>query len=522
MIPRCAGVLIPLFSIRSRRDLGRGEIGGLVPMADLALAMGHRLIQLLPIDEVESGQTSPYSALSIFAIDPIYLTLEGLPGIPSAEIAKLKLKFRIGTRVDQVALRTAKNALLSKSWSFFEAHRDKQLLREFEEFSATHSEWLEDYALYRALKHKFNGAGWEKWQPPLREHDPDAIAQATKNEADALRKFKYFQFLAHRQWRETRDTLRERGVLVGGDLAFSPSRESAEVWANQDLFDLSRSVGAPPDAFSAEGQRWGLPMPNWKRMRSHGFALIRERVRHARDLFDVLRIDHVVGLFRTYGYPATGNEPGKFDPSSTAAQRAQGLEIMRVILEAAAPMQIIAEDLGVIPQFVREVLASLEIPGYKVFRWEKENPGAANESVMPPARYPVVSLATTGTHDTETLCEWWLNAGPEERRDVIKALRLRDVADPNQNGLSGPALDEILEAVYSSPSELVDTPIQDLFGWTDRINFPGTITADNWSWRLPFDVEQWRDDAVFAERVNRLRKLCERVGRTSPESDPSR
>ena len=135
--------------------------------------------------------------------------------------------------------------------------------------------------------------------------------------------------MAHRQWREVRTDLAGRGVVLGGDLAFSPGRESAEVWANQEMFDLTRTVGAPPDAFSADGQRWGLPMPDWKRMRGTGFSLIRTRVRHARELFDLLRIDHVVGLFRTYAFGIDDPAPGAFDPPDEAAQRAQGEEIIR-------------------------------------------------------------------------------------------------------------------------------------------------------------------------------------------------
>src|SRR5438445_2870137 len=147
-------------------------------------------------------------------------------------------------------------------------------------------------------------------------------------------------------------------------------------------------------------------MPNWDRIRSSGFAFLRTRVRRARQLYDALRIDHVVGLFRTYGYLPGDNAPGSFTPSSEPAQRAQGEEILKIILDEAGPMQIVAEDLGVVPPFVRASLAALGVPGYKVARWEKELPGGPGQHFLNPADYPELSLATTGTHDTETLTEW--------------------------------------------------------------------------------------------------------------------
>ncbi|HJU28965.1 MAG TPA: 4-alpha-glucanotransferase, partial [Candidatus Binataceae bacterium] len=250
MIDRCAGVLIPLFSLRSIHDLGRGDIGGLAPMADFALAMGHRLLQLLPINEVAPGETSPYSALSVFAIDPIYVSASDLPGLDETAPP-----FHTAT-IDQIALRTAKAAMLDRSWGAF--NKRPALRDEFDRFAESNRGWLDDYALFRALKDDLGQGAWESWPEPLRDRDPAVLAAATRRLADRIERFKYFQFVAHRQWTRTRVRLRDRGVMIGGDLAFSPCRESAEVWAHPEMFDPSRSVGAPPDDFSADGQRWGL------------------------------------------------------------------------------------------------------------------------------------------------------------------------------------------------------------------------------------------------------------------------
>jgi 4-alpha-glucanotransferase len=516
MIARCAGILIPLFSIRSIDDFGRGEFGGLIPMARMALAMGHRLLQLLPIDEVAIGETSPYNALSVFALDPVYLSLSLLPGIKPTECDAARTTLRGQNEpADQFKLRMLKGQLLLESYHYFKSGVDRPLRHRYSEFVELERGWLDDYALFRALKERFNGAEWESWPAPLKNHEPKAVTEVSTALAERITVFKYVQFLAHKQWQGLRDQLRRWGVLLGGDLAFSPGRESAEVWAHRELFDLGRAVGAPPDVFSAVGQRWGLPMPNWRRMRSRSFEFLRRRVRHARELYDVLRIDHVVGLYRTYGYFQGDDMGGEFDPPTETAQRAQGEEIMRIVLEEAGPMQIVAEDLGVIPQFVRDTLASLAIPGYKVMRWEKKHSArrSGDEHFVNPAVYPAVSLATTGTHDTETLVEWWATISQRERKQLMEAINGVPPAGDSVATLDERHLDTILEWVYASPAQLVVTPIQDLFGWDARINVPGTIADANWCWRLPFDLETSLEDPRIRARAAAIRAMCEKTGR---------
>jgi 4-alpha-glucanotransferase len=515
MLARCAGILIPLFSIRTTRDLGRGEFAGLLPMGQMALAMGHQLLQLLPIDEVSPGESSPYSALSVLALDPIYISVQLLSGVGRTECDVVRRELRTDSQpVDQIKLRARKGELLAQSYRHFKSAADRNLQDEYAHFVEQHRAWLDDYSLFRALKNRFKGDEWEKWPLPLRDHEPPALAEVRRELADAIGLLKYAQFVAHQQWQQVREQLRAWGVLLGGDLAFSPGRESAEVWAHRELFDLGRAVGAPPDAFSPVGQRWDLPMPNWKRMRSLNFEFLRMRVRHARELYDVLRIDHVVGLFRTYGYRVGDEIGGEFDPSAESMQRAQGAEIMRIVLEEAGPMVIVAEDLGVIPKFVRDTLAQLAIPGYKVLRWEKKKSagGSSNLDFVDPADYPSVSLATTGTHDTETLVEWWETISVGERRRLMQGLGL-GAQGYGRATLDESTLEAILQSVYASPAQLVVTPIQDLFGWTARINLPGTINEVNWSWRLPFDVDRTMENADLRERIVKIRAICERTGR---------
>jgi 4-alpha-glucanotransferase len=512
MLQRIAGVLVPLFSLRTTDDLGRGEIRGLISMADFALAMGHRMIQLLPIDETAPGETSPYSALSVMAIDPLYISARGLGGINAADVQAARVSAGPGDPPDAVKLKAARMELLRKSFHHFAAKASSEDRRAFEEFQHREREWLHDYVLFRALKEKFRWSEWAAWPDGLSRRTPGALKAAARELADETSTYAYIQFVAHRQWSDVRAELARRDVIVGGDLAFSPARESAEVWANQEMFDLARTVGAPPDAFSKDGQRWGLPMPDWTRMRAEGFSLIRTRIRHARELFDLLRIDHVVGLFRTYAFGIDSGAPGAFEPLDQGGQRAQGEEIIRAIKEEAGSLKIFAEDLGVIPPFVRESLMALGLPGYKVMRWEREW-NVAGQPFVDPATYSELSVATTGTHDTETMAEWWREAKADERCQFVTSFRLADTIDARRDRLDDRAVDAILGSLYAAPSRLTIAPVQDLFGWEARINTPATVDPVNWKWRLPFALDRFRDKPDLISKLATLRAIASRTHR---------
>jgi 4-alpha-glucanotransferase len=510
-IPRMAGILIPLFSVRAREDLGCGEIPDLAAMIDFAVGMGHRAIQLLPLDEAALGQASPYSALSVFAIDPIYIATHrnGRASLAAAEIGESSSLVRVP---DRARLRALKTRLLERAFVNFRERASRRERTAFEEFAESNREWLADYALFRALKTRLNWTTWESWPDPLKRREPGALDAARRELGELVTMYGYWQFLADRQWAAVREHARARHALIGGDLAFSPGCDSAEVWAHQDLFDLARSVGAPPDAFSASGQRWGLPMPSWERVRSRDFGFWRLRARRASALYDILRIDHVVGLYRTFSFAPSPDEPGVFSPATRDEQIAQGEAVIRAIREEARQAILIAEDLGTVPPFVRRSLRSIEVPGYKVMRWEKENWGRPDERFLNPAEYAELSVATSGTHDTGTLTVWWQEATEDEQSQFIRALGLEGRIDAS-GPLDEATLDAILEALYGSPSALVITPIQDLFGWNERINVPGSVSADNWTFRLPFMLKDRHADPAIRARMKKVRALAVRTRR---------
>ena len=374
---RRAGLLIPLFSLASSRGWGIGEIGDIVTMARWLESAGQRLLQLLPINEMPPGETSPYSALSAMAIDPQFVTLdavEDFAAIGGEQSLEFSLRERLdGARVaaaiDYHTVRELKHIALRRSFAHF---RDAELAGATRRASAflayreQQSWWLDDYALFRALHARYNERAWTDWPKPLRVRRPGAVDVARTELADDILFRQYVQWIADDQWAAARSNAGE--VALFGDLPFMVSGDSADVWARQDEFRLDASVGVPPDAFSETGQDWGLPVYRWDVLAERNFDWLRNRARRNADLFDGYRVDHLVGFYRTYVRPHSGAPP-KFIPRDEASQQILGERVLAVFRDAGA--EIIAEDLGVIPDFVRESLARLHIPGYKVFRWER-------------------------------------------------------------------------------------------------------------------------------------------------------
>jgi 4-alpha-glucanotransferase len=512
MIGRIAAVVVPLFSLNSAHDLGRGDNSGLIEMGDLARGMGFRLIQLLPVDETAPGELSPYSATSVAAFDPCYIALDELAGIDAAALAEARTATR-GQPFDPFRHRATHLKFLEAAFEHSQKNTTTAERSAEAQFAQANADWLPDYALFRALKEKYHWASWHEWPDGLRRREPRALADATGELANPIIFYSWLQFIAHRQWSAIRSALAARGVMLGGDMAFSPGHESAEVWTNQELFDLQRTVGAPPDAFSPTGQKWGLPMPNWAKMHERGYIFMRMRVRRASQLYDLLRIDHVVGLYRTYSYGLAADSPGQFYPAAEPEQLAHGEAVMSAIKDEAGQMAIIAEDLGDVPPFVRKSLTRFGIPGYKVMRWEKDWEHEPPQYVRP-AAYPELSLATSGTHDTEPLAEWWRELPPAERLEFATTLQL-DGLDCGAPKLDDRGVDAILGSLYAAPSRYAFVPIQDAFGWEDRLNTPGTLSIANWTWRLPFQLEKAIGDPAVMARAAALKALAIRSRRDS-------
>ena len=359
-----------------------------------------------------------------------------------------------------------------------------------------------------------NGRG-PLWDEPLRRRDPRALAAARQDLAREILYRQYLQWVADDQWRLARDAAGP--VRLFGDFGFTVTGDSADVWARQDEFVLDASVGTPPDAFSATGQTWGLPPCRWARMAERDFEWLRQRARRNAALYGGYRVDHLVGFYRTYIRPLDGSAP-YFDPAAPADQVALGERLLPLLAGTGA--RVTVEDLGTVPPFVRESVRRLGLSGYRVLRWEREW-AREGQPFLDPADYPAASVAMSGTHDTEPLAVWWESATPEDRRALgaVPSVRLRGggAADWTGRELTAPVLDALLEALYASGSDLVILPIQDLFGWRDRVNEPATVGDRNWTYVVRWPVDRWTSEPEAAARAQVLRAWSNRHGRWSAD-----
>ena len=522
---RRAGVLIPLFSIASSTSWGIGEIGDIPAVARWMEGAGLRLLQLLPINEIPPGVASPYSALSAMAIDPQFITVErledfqalgGEPQLDAAFRARLDT-VRRSPGIDYAEVRDLKQSVLRRSFARFrdtEWTRGTRRAAALRAFIGDQAWWLEEYALFRALHARYGEQPWPAWPAPLGARDPRALAEARHELADDILYRQYLQWIAGDQWADARRNA--GGIALYGDLPFMVSGDSADAWARQDEFRFDVSVGVPPDAFSQTGQDWGLPLYRWDVIAERDFAWYRERARRNAALFDGFRVDHLVGFYRTYFRPHDGSEP-QFTPSTQAAQIELGERILEVFRASGA--DITAEDLGLVPDFVRDSLARLGIPGYKVLRWERYWQ-QETQPFKDPADYPASAVATTGTHDTEPMVVWWEGAPREEKEAVLAIPSVRDrLADEDRAramkapGLPDPVRHALVEALYASGADLLILPVQDVFGWRDRINQPATVSPVNWTWRLPWPSDRLLTEPSAVAAAARLRAWASKHGR---------
>jgi 4-alpha-glucanotransferase len=514
---RHAGVLVPLFSIPSRDSWGIGEIPDLLPLARWLASSGLDFVQLLPLNEMQEGQSSPYSALSAMAVDPIFIALEqvddwgaaGPESLADADRAILA-HVRRAERVDYAAVRALKGRALRTAFAWFDDHvrgtGDRRAGR-FRAFQKRERWWLDDYVLFRALHDEHGGRHWRDWEPGVRNRVPAALDAARERLGSMVRYYAYLQWLADEQWQRVRMEAAPVGLF--GDFPFMVSGHSADVWSRQHEFDLDASVGTPPDAFSETGQDWGLPAYRWDVVESGGFRWLRDRAQRSAELYDGFRIDHLIGFFRTFVRKA-GTVPG-FWPEDEASQRAMGDRLLTVFLASGA--SLIAEDLGTVPDFLRVSLAERGVPGMKVLRWEREWK-VEGQPFIDPATYPAASVATSGTHDTETMAEWWDGADATERQALLAVPALHESGISPDAPFSDRMRDALLDGLFGAGSALLILPLQDIFGWRDRINVPALVSDQNWSWRLPGPVEDLLTDSGAHERAAFLSALSRKHGRS--------
>ena len=526
---RRSGLLIPLFSAPSSGSWGIGDIGDIESLSGWLAGAGQQILQLLPLNEMAPGHQSPYSAMSAMAIDPIYINVAVVPefianggeaSLDESDRASLA-EARGAAHVAYAAVRRVKHHALCAAFECFVEHEwgtGSARAAALRAYAEQESWWLVDYALFRALHEQQGGRAWTEWHEALRQRDPDALAAATQDLRRDILFYQYLQWIAGTQWKAARAAAAANGVALFGDLPFMVDLHSADVWAHQGHFRLDRSVGVPPDAFSATGQDWGMPAYNWDALAASDYTWLRSRARRSAALYDGYRVDHLVGFFRTYTRPRhhDGQEPG-FSPVRQIEQLHLGEQVLRVFREPGS--EVIAEDLGIVPDFVRASLTMLGVPGYRVFRWEADwdEQTKALKAFRDPLRYPVVSVATSGTHDTEPLISWWEATATAAEKTAIAAVGSVQQLAGRLDILTAPFVpgvrDVFLELLFASASNILLLPVQDVFGWDDRINEPATAGENNWTYRLPWPVDALGDQDVARERQAALRAWSEKYGR---------
>ncbi len=487
---------MPLFSLASGRGWGIGEFGDVPAFAGWLGEAGQSILQILPINEMPGIETSPYSAMTSMALDPIYLTLANVPdfaglggehaldGAETAEIARLRQL----PRVEYSSIRWMKEKWLRRSFDRFlklEVARGTPRAIRFDAFTREQGWWLDEYALFRSLHALHDGQPWMTWPEPLSRADAKALAAARGSLHLEITYRRYLQWLAAEQWADAKRLAWP--IRIYGDLPFMISADSPDVWIRQDEFRFDATIGVPPDAFSATGQDWGLPPWRATVMATNDFRWMRARARRYADLYDGYRIDHLVGLYRTYVRPVDTSAAPFFDPGDEADQLRLGETLVTIFTSPASRPGVIAEDLGSIPPFVRESMSRLDLPGMKVLRWERHWDREGQPSTDP-AEFPARSVATTGTHDIEPLAATPDGDTPDKRITVVQSL-------------------------LSSGSYLALMPIQDVFGWKDRINTPAVVDEMNWTWRLPWPVDTWLDRGDTIAHADQLKAWTRSAGR---------
>ena len=513
---RQAGVVLPLFAIRTRRDWGIGQLTDLPACASWVLGAGQRLLQVLPPHTLAAGETSPYGALTAFGLDPIYADVEAVADLDPGALddvlrgdgRRALERLRAAERVDYPGVRALKTRAFDVA---FERFHEKHWLpgtpraKELAGFMRHERGWLDDLALFEALRALHGGWGWATWGEDNRDRAPAAMAQARADLALDMLKVAYVQWTLYGQWHAAHRQLRDLGVELMGDVPFVVGGESADVWSHAAQFQLHMSLGAPPDDFSADGQDWGLPPYDWLAMEADDLAWIRMRARHAAGMYDRFRMDHVVGYFRQWVRRRDGSDRGRFDPEGSDAQHARGRRVLGAVLDELSRAsdgivgpRAIAEDLGVIPPFVRESLRELEMPGYCVLPWEKHD-----EVFRDPLAFPTASVACWSTHDTPPIDAWWPEL-PERDREKLaeRASTSAGVQDDPGRSLA------LLGDLYRARSDLALVLVQELLGSKARINTPAVVGPENWSWRLPLPIEDLRLDPAVVARFDAIRGLA--------------
>ena len=470
---RSSGILMPIFSLPSK--YGIGTLGNeAYNFVDFLVETKQSYWQMLPIMEASFGN-SPYSAVSCFAGNPFFIDFDMLKdeGLLNESDYKYLENDINPRRVDYQKQFDNKYKILKIACNNFKTKHAAEL----NEFFNKYSFFLDDYALFSAIKYRCFGASFDVWADELKLKDTNAINNFINKNKDTIDIYKIIQCLFYRQWFKLKKYANKKGIKIIGDTPIYSAYDSAEVWASPENFYLNENKtpievsGCPPDGYSDKGQLWGNPLYNYDHIKENNFDFFINKFSHLLELYDVLRIDHFRGFESYYSIPY-----GAPDATNGKWVGAPGIELFDKVKEKLGDVNIIVEDLGFLTEGVRDLLRRTGFPGMKVMEFAFNAYDKGNTEYLPHT-YPENSVAYLGTHDNDTFMGWIKSIRNEDREYAIEYLKLKDPENYYK---------EALEVLYNSKSYLVVTQFQDILGTGSigRMNVPSTLSEMNWSYRL--------------------------------------
>lgn len=469
---RRTGVLLHISSLPSTNYVGDLGVEA-YHFVDFLAGIGASVWQTLPIN-MPHADNSPYQCLSAHAGNPDFISLEALQaqGLLSKD--------------DLTGLITNKSHLIAKAYNAFSQSEDKKQTLSFTKFCKKHAHWLKDFALFLALRNKFNQAGWQFWPEDFKNREVKALKLATKELAEDIAVIQFTQFVFFSQWLNLKEYAATKNVHLFGDIPIFVSYDSAEVWAQPHLFKLDSEknmavvAGVPPDYFSETGQRWGNPHYNWEAMAAENYAWWVSRMATQSELFDIVRIDHFRGLEAAWEIPA--NENTAINGEWVLAP---GDALLAAITEALPNINLVAEDLGIITDEVDALRNKYNLPGMKILQFAFSG---TEDNPYLPHHIDENSVVYTGTHDNDTTVGWY-NALDEQQRGHVQ--RYLHESNSAEHIVDMPK--DLIDIALESKANLAIIPMQDILALdaSHRMNTPGTC-AGNWHWR--FNWQQLSDE----------------------------
>ncbi|MEE0135617.1 4-alpha-glucanotransferase [Blautia stercoris] len=485
------GMLLPIASLPSPYGIG-GFSKEAYEFIDLLEETGQKLWQILPLGPTSYGD-SPYQSFSTFAGNPYFIDLDTLveKGWLTKEACEASDYGDNESYIDYGRIYNSRFVLLKQAFLNSDVLSDEK----FTEFCKANQHWLPDYALYMALKNQNDGKSWIEWEEEIRLRKPEAVEYYKKELEEECNFYEFLQYEFHEQWTKVKEYAHEKGIQIVGDVPIYVAFDSADTWANPELFQLDEKnlplgvAGCPPDAFSATGQLWGNPLYNWAYHKKTGYDWWLKRIAYCFDLYDIVRIDHFRGFDEYYSIPY-GDETAV----NGHWEKGPGMDLFDTVKEKLGELDIIAEDLGFLTESVFQLLKDSGYPGMKVLQFAFD---PSEDSDYLTYKYQRNCVVYTGTHDNDTTAGWFEKLSDGDREVALRYMNSFYTPKEEQHW-------DLIALAMRSTADTCIIPVQDFLGLGSeaRINMPSTL-GDNWKWRMTkgaFSEE-------LKEKIRRMTKL---------------